>query len=55
MQGSVRQRARHVRPVVLVAGAVNLAGALAKAVYGELTRSMSMSAVRHHRLGIAGC
>jgi cation diffusion facilitator family transporter len=33
-----------LRRVVLVAGALNLAGALAKTIYGEVTRSVAMSA-----------
>jgi cation diffusion facilitator family transporter len=43
-QGTLYKRTSHLRRVVLVAGAVNLAGTLAKVVYGELTRSAAMSA-----------
>jgi len=44
VQGSVRQRAIHLRRVVLVAGAINLVGALTKLIAGEVTRSVGMSA-----------
>ena len=44
MQDPVRQHATRFRHVVLVAGAVNLVGALTKLIAGELTRSVGMSA-----------
>jgi cation diffusion facilitator family transporter len=44
VQDPVRQHATRLRHVVLVAGAVNLVGALTKLIAGELTRSVGMSA-----------